>query len=54
MRQGTLELSTLIIIFICLQLWWIVPIIRNSKKQNIQDNERKNNVEKLERLFKMK
>tara|TARA_Y100001978_G_C23375389_1_gene282908 strand:+ start:377 stop:538 length:162 start_codon:yes stop_codon:yes gene_type:complete len=51
-QQGTFEIIILIIIFIGLQAWWLIPII----KRNININERGNNlneeVKQLERIFK--
>ena len=36
MQEGTFELSALIIIFLGLQAWWIIPIIKTNSLLNIK------------------
>ena len=52
MKPGTADLLILIFIFICLQLWWIIPLINIKNKQNISGNDLKEEIRKLEKLFK--
>ncbi len=50
MNKGTFDLLVLIFIFLGLQLWWIIPIIR---RNNIINNEKRNYKEKINLLEKI-
>ena len=52
MRQGTIDLSILIIIFIGLQFWWIIPIIKRNIKINKNRKDMWEKIKKLERIYK--
>ena len=52
MQPGTVELITLLIIFVGLQAWWIIPIIKRNKKMNERGKELSEEVKQLERIFK--
>ena len=52
MRPGTFEIIILILIFIGLQAWWIIPIIKINNKMNERGKDLKEEVKKLERIFK--
>ena len=52
MQQGTSEIILLILIFIGLQAWWIIPIIKINNKMNERGKDLKEEVKKLERIFK--
>ena len=46
MKQGTIDLIILILIFLGIQAWWIIPIIKNNGKDFIEE------IKKLERIYK--
>ena len=52
MQPGTVEIITLILIFIGLQAWWIIPIIKKNNKLNESGKDLSEEVKQLERLFK--
>ena len=52
MRSGTFELLILVFIFLGLQVWWIVPIIKNNNKLNKRGNDLREEITKLEKLYK--
>ena len=52
MKPGTFDFLILIIIFIGLQAWWVIPIIKKNKKLNDKDKDMKEEIKQLERIFK--
>ena len=52
MRHGTLELIILIFIFLGLQLWWIIPIIKNNNGINKKANTLREEIKQLEKIYK--
>ena len=52
MNNGTIDLIILILIFIGLQFWWIIPIIKNSNRINKLNSESEDLVNILERIYK--
>ena len=52
MQQGTLEIIILILIFIGLQAWWVIPIIKRNNKVNERDKDVREDIKQLERIFK--
>ena len=52
MQPGTFEIIILILIFIGLQAWWVIPIINRNIKINERGKERIEEVNQLERIFK--
>ena len=52
MRPGTFDLLSLIFIFLCLQAWWIIPIIKNINKLNNGGNYLIDEIKQLEKLYK--
>ena len=52
MKPGTSDLIILVIIFIALQAWWIVPIIKRNNKINEKGKDIKEEIKQLERIFK--
>ena len=52
MQAGTIDLLVLIFIFIGLQAWWIIPIIRRNNKLNEKGKELRKGIKQLERLYK--
>ena len=52
MQTGTFEITILILIFLGLQAWWIIPIIKRNNKMNKRGKELSEEVKQLERIFK--
>ena len=51
-QPGTFDLIILILIFIGLQAWWVIPIIARNNKMNNRGEEIKEDIKQLERIFK--
>ena len=54
MQIGTFDLIILILIFIGLQAWWLIPIITNNNKINEKGKDLKEEIKQLERIYKNK
>ena len=52
MSPGTPDLTLLILMFVGLQAWWIIPIIKNNNSINERDKELKEEIKQLEKLYK--
>ena len=52
MSPGTPELTILILVFISLQAWWIVPLIKKNNKINEGGKELRKEIKQLEKLYK--
>ena len=52
MSAGTFDLTILILIFIGLQAWWLIPIIKKNNKINEKDKDLKEEIKQLERIYK--
>ena len=52
MQPGTLDLIILILIFIGLQAWWVIPIIKKNNEIKKSDKDIKEEIKQLERIFK--
>ena len=52
MHPGTFDLIILILIFLGLQAWWVIPIIKRNNKMNERDKDLSEEVKQLERIFK--
>ncbi len=52
MQPGTFEIIILILIFIGLQAWWVIPMIKRNNKINERGKDLREEVTKLERIFK--
>ena len=52
MQPGTFDLIILILIFIGLQSWWIIPIIKKINKMNNRSKDIREEIEQLEKVFK--
>ncbi len=52
MQPGSFEIIILILIFIGLQAWWVIPIIKINNKVNERGKDLKEVVKNLERIFK--
>ena len=52
MQPGTFDLIILIIIFVGLQAWWVIPIMKRNNEINERSNDLSEEVKQLERIFK--
>ena len=52
MQSGTFELLILVFIFLGLQAWWIIPIVIKNNKLNERGKDLKEEIKKLEKLYK--
>ena len=52
MRPGTYDLLILIFIFLGLQAWWIIPIIKKNNKLNKRGSDIREEIKQLEKLYK--
>ena len=52
MSLGTPDLIVLILMFVALQAWWVIPIIKKNNKINERDKEFKEEIKQLEKLYK--
>ena len=52
MQPGTYEIIMLILIFLGLQAWWVIPIIKRNNKMNERGKDLSEEVKQLERIFK--
>ena len=52
MQPGTFDLIILILIFIGLQAWWVIPIINKNNKLRERGKDIREEIQQLERMFK--
>ena len=52
MQAGTFEITILILIFLGLQAWWVIPIIKRNNKMNERGKDLSEEVKQLERIYK--
>ena len=52
MQTGTFDLLSLVFIFLGLQAWWIIPIIKKNNKLNKRGNDLRKEIKQLEKLYK--
>ena len=52
MSPGTPDLILLILVFLGLQAWWIIPIIKKNNKINEKGKELREEIQKLEKLYR--
>ena len=52
MSPGTPDLILLILIFVGLQAWWIIPLIKQNNKLNKKGRELRDEIKKLEKLYR--
>ncbi len=52
MQPGTFDLIILILVFIGLQAWWVIPIIKKNNEMNNRGKDIKEEIKQLERIFK--
>ena len=52
MSPGTPDLILLIFVFLGLQAWWIIPIIKKNNKINEKGKTLREEINQLEKLYK--
>ncbi len=52
MLSGSLDLIILILVFLVLQAWWVIPIIKKNNNLNKRDNKLREEIKQLEKLYK--
>ena len=52
MSPGTPDLIFLILVFVGLQAWWIIPTIKKNNKLNYRGRELREEIKQLEKLYK--
>ena len=52
MQSGTFDLIILILIFLGLQAWWVIPIIKKNNEINERSKDLSEEVKQLEKIFK--
>tara|TARA_Y100000589_G_scaffold317094_1_gene342618 strand:+ start:719 stop:880 length:162 start_codon:yes stop_codon:yes gene_type:complete len=51
-QSGTFDLILLILIFIGIQAWWVIPIIKRNNMMNEKGKDIREEIKQLERIFK--
>tara|TARA_B100001121_G_C18319115_1_gene447881 strand:- start:299 stop:460 length:162 start_codon:yes stop_codon:yes gene_type:complete len=51
-QPGTFDLIILILIFLGIQAWWVIPIIKRNKKIEERRKDIREEIKQLERIFK--
>ena len=52
MYPGKPELILLILVFVGLQAWWIIPIVKKNNKINQRSKELREEIKQLEKIYK--
>ena len=52
MLPGSFDLIIFILIFLGLQAWWIIPIIKQNNTLNKRGNKLREEIKQLEKLYK--
>ena len=52
MWPGTPDLILLILVFVGIQAWWIIPLIKKNNNINERDKELREEIKQLEKLYK--
>ena len=52
MQPGTFDLLILVFIFLGLQAWWIIPIIKKNITLNKRGSDLREEIKQLEKLYK--
>ena len=52
MLPGTFDLVILIVVFLGLQAWWIIPIINKNNRLNRRGDDLRKEINQLEKLYK--
>ena len=52
MLPGSIDLIILILVFLVLQAWWVIPIIKKNNNLNNRANKLREEIKQLEKLYK--
>ena len=52
MSLGTPDIIFLLLIFVGLQAWWIIPIIKKNKKLNERSKDLRQEINQLEKIYR--
>ena len=52
MSPGTPDLILLILVFVGLQAWWIIPLIKKNHRFTDRGRELREEIKQLEKLYK--
>ena len=52
MQPCTFEVLILVVIFLGLQAWWIIPIVIKNNKLNNRGKDLREEIKQLEKLYK--
>ena len=52
MQPGTFELLILLLIFLGIQAWWIIPIVIKNNNLNNRGKDLREEIKQLEKLYK--
>ena len=52
MSLGTPDMIFLLLIFVGLQAWWIIPIIKKNKKLNERSKDLRQEINQLEKIYR--
>ena len=52
MQPGTFDFLILVLIFLGLQAWWIIPIVTKNNKLNKRGKDLREEIKQLEKLYK--
>ncbi len=52
MLPGSIDLIILILVFLALQAWWVIPIIKKNNNLNNRANKLREEIKQLEKLYK--
>ena len=54
MSPGTIDFIILVLVFIALQAWWIIPLLKKNKKLNERGKDLSEEIKRLEKLYRKK
>ena len=52
MQPGTIDLIAFCLIFLGLQAWWVIPLVRQNNKSNKENSNLKKEIDQLEKLYR--
>ena len=52
MSPGTPDLIILILVFVGLQAWWLIPLIKKNNKLDVRGRELREEIKQLEKIYK--
>ena len=52
MLPGTSDLILLILLFVGLQAWWLIPLIKKNNVMNERGKKLRENIKQLEELYR--